>query len=184
MKKFSQENNMLSGNEIRTKRFTLKPLSLDDEYGFYLMRSCADTMRFISLDPITDHAAHVVDFKTEMHNNYEHRGKFLYGIHIEGDDHMIGIVILRPLTTGEAIEIGYWVRKDYWGCGYASEAQVALMDAEMASLGCSHQDLIAYVEVGNVASRRVQEKIGLCVHETGLIEDINCWIFQWGEKPA
>ena len=61
-------------------------------------------------------------------------------------------------------EIGYWIGKDYWNKGYASEAcsrivQYALDDLEMDCLWAGYFE-------GNNQSKRVLEKVGFVYQYT------------------
>jgi RimJ/RimL family protein N-acetyltransferase len=57
------------------------------------------------------------------------------------------------------IEVGYHVRADLQGHGYATEAAAACRDHARDALGM--QRLIAIINPDNVPSQRVAEKIGL-----------------------
>jgi RimJ/RimL family protein N-acetyltransferase len=55
-------------------------------------------------------------------------------------------------------EVGYWVRTDRAGRGYATEAGEAVVDFAFATVGLYRLELRA--SVGNVRSQRVAEKLG------------------------
>ncbi|MEI9973489.1 MAG: GNAT family N-acetyltransferase [Ignavibacteriota bacterium] len=58
-----------------------------------------------------------------------------------------------------ALEIGWWLARPYWGRGFATEAaQCALRDV-FERVGLEH--VISVAMVGNTASRRVMEKLGM-----------------------
>jgi len=178
-KKFNRRKIALSGQAIHTNRLILKPMTLADEQGFYLMRRDPDMMRFIPIGTIDTPDDHRAEFTQQFHENFEHRFKFTYGIHLRSEADMIGIVIMRPIPDGSMIEIGYWIRKGFWGNGYAAEAQKAMIDEQKESLKCENKDIIAYVMVGNSASKRVLEKIGLTLTGTDQLESVNCWVFHF-----
>ena len=58
-----------------------------------------------------------------------------------------------------ATEVGYDFRSDYWNQGSATEAATAVRDyaLDVLQLPCS----ISLIWVGNIASMRVAEKIGM-----------------------
>jgi RimJ/RimL family protein N-acetyltransferase len=56
-------------------------------------------------------------------------------------------------------ELGYRLRKAFWGKGYASEGSRALIDKGFSELGVRR--VVAYTMTVNAASRRVMEKCGL-----------------------
>ena len=57
------------------------------------------------------------------------------------------------------IELGYRLRREAWGKGYATEGSRALIDKGFAELGVER--VVAETMVVNAASRRVMEKAGL-----------------------
>jgi ribosomal-protein-alanine N-acetyltransferase len=56
-------------------------------------------------------------------------------------------------------ELGYDFRSHYWNQGYATEAAAAVRDYAFQTLQIPR--LISLIRVGNSASRRVAEKIGM-----------------------
>lgn len=61
-------------------------------------------------------------------------------------------------------ELGYWLGKPFWGCGYMPEAvreilRHAFEDLGMNAVWCGYYD-------GNQKSKRVQEKVGFVYHHT------------------
>ena len=57
------------------------------------------------------------------------------------------------------LEVGYHVRADLQGRGYATEAAAACRDHARDALGSP--ELVAIIHPANTASRRVAEKIGM-----------------------
>lgn len=55
------------------------------------------------------------------------------------------------------VELGYWIAREFWGQGFATEAGLAML--EVARL-CGHRELVAGHFIDNPASGRVLEKIG------------------------
>ncbi len=68
---------------------------------------------------------------------------------------MIGCIGLAQ--DGDAVELGYWLGRDYWGKGYASEAARAVISVARV-LG--HKRLVADHFFDNPASGRVLRKVG------------------------
>ena len=66
-------------------------------------------------------------------------------------------------ATGE-VHLGYWLAREYWGRGYASEAARGLIDVARA---IGHRRITASHFVDNPASGRVLRKAGF--HPTGVV---------------
>jgi RimJ/RimL family protein N-acetyltransferase len=65
---------------------------------------------------------------------------------------------------GEVNELGYWLRRDAWGKGYATEAARAFLAHCFGPLG--QQRIVSGVFIDNPASLNVQRKLGF--RETGV----------------
>ena len=92
---------------------------------------------------------------------FEKRKRVNFAVTLRTDGTLIGKISLLFLVylTRESAELGYWVGKPYWNCGYATEAAKAVV-----AYGFSEHnvDLIyAYYFKRNPASGRVLEKIGM-----------------------
>jgi RimJ/RimL family protein N-acetyltransferase len=74
-------------------------------------------------------------------------------------DELLGSVSLRRFSRDRRAELGYWLGADAWGCGYATEAAIALVDFGFREMGL--QRIYAQVLAGNAASCRVLEKLGM-----------------------
>jgi RimJ/RimL family protein N-acetyltransferase len=79
------------------------------------------------------------------------------------DGQVIGCAGYRQLDELHA-ELGYWIGKPYWGCGYATEAAMALIEHGFEVDGLAY--LTAGHFAGNPASARVIAKLGFARVET------------------
>ena len=59
----------------------------------------------------------------------------------------------------ECVEIGWALRQEVWGCGYATEIGRAGLDHAFSVLGV--EEVVAFTEVHNVRSRAVMERLGM-----------------------
>ncbi len=84
-----------------------------------------------------------------------------FAITLRTDGTLIGTVSLLFLTyqAREAAELGYWIGKSYWNCGYCTEAAKAAVayGFQAHSIDLAY----AYYFKRNPASGRVLEKIGM-----------------------
>lgn len=68
-------------------------------------------------------------------------------------------LVLQEVDGGYHIEVGYNVRRDLWGRGYATEAAGASIDYAFGRLGANR--VIAMIRPQNRSSIRVAEKNGM-----------------------
>jgi RimJ/RimL family protein N-acetyltransferase len=104
-----------------------------------------------------------------VRRNLEHQeahGYGLFAVILQENNLLIGDCGLEVMEVDGATvaELGYDFRSDYWNRGYATEAATAVRDFAFQTLGVPQ--IISLIRVGNVASMRVAEKVGMqCVEE-------------------
>ena len=66
------------------------------------------------------------------------------------------------------VEIGYRLGRAHWGCGYATEAAIAVRDHGFKALGFAR--LVSLIDPSNTASIRVAEKAGMVFEKEVMLE--------------
>ncbi len=72
---------------------------------------------------------------------------------------LVGIAGTQPLGTTGNFEIGWWLARDVWGRGYATEAGDAAMRHVLETLG--HKRVVAIIDPDNEPSKRVVGRLGM-----------------------
>jgi ribosomal-protein-alanine N-acetyltransferase len=72
---------------------------------------------------------------------------------------LAGITGVQPLGTTGDLEIGWWLARDLWGRGYATEAGRAAMNHVLETL--QRPRVVAIIDPDNEASKRVVGRLGL-----------------------
>ena len=92
---------------------------------------------------------------------YQRDGYSLWAMLLKNTGDLIGDCgcILQDVEGTNHIEVGYHVRRDLWGKGYATEAAFACMDYAFTRLGAAR--VISMIRPENLQSRRVPEKNGM-----------------------
>ena len=82
---------------------------------------------------------------------------------LKSTEEMIGDcgLVEQEVEGDKQLEIGYHVRRDLWGKGFATEAARACRDYGFTKLNASQ--LVSLIREENHPSRRVAEKTGLTV---------------------
>lgn len=98
--------------------------------------------------------------RRNLAHQIEH-GFGLFSVILKTESILIGDCGLEIMQIDETpvAELGYDFRSDYWNRGFATEAAAAVRDFAFGTLQLPR--LISLIRVGNAASRRVSEKIGL-----------------------
>jgi len=94
-------------------------------------------------------------------DRYKREGYGLWAMLLKDSGELIGDCgcFLRDIDGRDDIEIGYHVRRDLWGNGYATEAAQACMQYAFTRLGVDR--VISLIRPENMQSIRVAEKNGL-----------------------
>jgi len=74
-------------------------------------------------------------------------------------DRLVGVCGTQPLGTTGDLEIGWWLARDVWGRGYATEGGAAAMHHVLETLGRNR--VVAVIDPGNDASVRVTQRLGM-----------------------
>lgn len=107
-----------------------------------------------------------VDEKLERMRNFRSkfdRGEdFVYGIFIPDESRAIGGTGLHTRVSGNALEIGYWLHKDFTGQGLITESTAALTKVAFEIYHVDRMEIHCSVE--NLASAAVPRRLGY-IHE-------------------
>ena len=104
--------------------------------------------------------------------NYSEHGYGLWIIETKAGEFVGDCGLTWQAVNGRPeLEVGYHVRAEMQGRGYATEAAAACRDFARDALGAVH--LVAIIHPDNTASRRVAQKIGLEFEEDDRAGTIN-----------
>lgn len=144
---------------IETARLWLRPMQQDDFTALLQIFTDPQVMAAFGGELFTP-----AQMQGWLDRNLAHQAEFGYGLFavIHKDDGLlIGDCGLEQMhVAGEpAAELGYDFRSDHWRQGFATEAAAAVRDYAFTELRLPQ--LISLIRVGNLASRRVAEKVGM-----------------------
>ena len=160
---------------LETGQLILREFVAEDVDALSQVLSDPVTMRFYPAPLRRDQVAEWID---RNQDRYRTDGHGLWAMLLKSTGELIGDCgPTRQMVDGaEEIEIGYHVRRDLWGKGFAPEAAAAARDWGFRNLKASQ--LISLVRVGNIPSRRVAEKIGMELWRTTIWRDIEHWVMR------
>lgn len=88
------------------------------------------------------------------------------------DGRVIGTAGLQPLEDTGEIEVGYSMIKEFWGRGIGTEAARGWLEYGFNVAGLER--IVAVAMVGNAASRRIMEKLGMSFEKDEMHYDELC----------
>ncbi len=174
---------------IDTARLVIRPWVEDKERtAFVALATDPEIMQYITHGrPWTGEE---IDAFFERQRSSLAKHGFCQGALVEwASGSVVGLAGLHPLGTTGDVEAGWWVARDRWGRGYATEAAFALRDFAFRELRLPRLAAIAHPD--NAASIRVMEKIGLTFerratgHELGLrVPDVEVVLYAAANPSA
>lgn len=151
---------------IETERLRLRPMEIGDLDEFVALHADPEVTRFIR--PLGRAAAE--ERLRRDASEWIERGHGLLAILDGRDGAFLGRCGLKHWPQFEETELGWALRRDAWGQGYATEAARACIEWGFAKLDVPY--LTAMIDPENVRSGRVAERLGLApLREDTLLGD-------------
>jgi ribosomal-protein-alanine N-acetyltransferase len=144
---------------LETKRLILRVMQPSDFDGLKKIFGDPKVMASFNATPFNDEQMR--SWLEGRLNHQARHGYSLFSVILKSEGILIGDCGLEnmELESGHETELGYDFRSDYWNQGYATEAASAVRDFAFDTLALPA--LISLIRVGNEASRRVSQKIGM-----------------------
>lgn len=169
---------------IESERLTLRRYSDDDFLFLRKMAADPEMMKYVGNGQTRDKDGAL---------------RFLYWVY-QGykDDPETGLLLLERRSDGLPVghaglvpqkvdgadewEIGYWIARDEWSNGYATEAARALQHYAFNLL--KKERLVSLIHPDNIASQKVAEKCGMRLEKTSRLWDnsVNVYSIQREEQ--
>ncbi|MFC5047789.1 GNAT family N-acetyltransferase [Aquimarina hainanensis] len=152
---------------IETTRFILRDLEMTDAPGIFDLDSDPDVHEYLGKKPIQTikEAEETILF---IRNQYKENGIGRWAIIDKSTRDFIGwagIKYEQTLRKGISYyDLGYRLRKKYWGKGIASETAKEAVKYGFEQLGV--QEIFAAADIANIGSNKVLIKTGLSLIET------------------
>lgn len=142
-----------------TSRLLLRPRSMADFAACLAMDREAEVTKYIQgpWDDPDEHERFLID---RIEKDWGAGLGYWSIFSKQRPDQFIGWILLIPYeAVGPDIDIGWRLRRDAWGRGYAAEAARPIVGHAFDSVGLPR--IVADIDPRNLASLRVAEKIGM-----------------------
>jgi [ribosomal protein S5]-alanine N-acetyltransferase len=145
---------------LQTSRLSLRELTPQDADALTRVLSDPQTMCYY---PAPFDRSGVEQWIERNRQRYQNDGVGLWAMELTKDREIVGDcgIVLQEVEDERLYEIGYHLRRDFWGQGLATEAAVACRDWAFAHLKVER--LISLIRPENLPSRRVAERNGMTV---------------------
>jgi [ribosomal protein S5]-alanine N-acetyltransferase len=145
--------------ELETTRLLLRPMQAMDIDGLLHIFTDQKVMNAFDSPPFDQQ-----QMAGWLQRNLDHQVEYGYGLFsviFKANGLLIGDCGLEMMEVDgtQVAELGYDFRSDYWNQGFATEAATAVRDYAFNILRLPQ--LVSLMRIGNKASQRVAEKIGM-----------------------
>lgn len=146
---------------IETQRLWLRNWRAGDAESFHVHTNTPAVMRWLGGVKSREDLRDVSDRLTRWQ---EERGFTFWAVERKEDEAFLGFCGLK-IADGEGssvagdVEIGWRLREDAWGRGYAGEAAAASLDFAFERLDAKR--VVALTVAGNQPSRRLMDRLGM-----------------------
>ena len=167
---------------IETRRLLLREFSLSDAPRLTEMIAVPEIIRMLERPPWPYHLSDAKLWLRTLKGRRQSGESYAYAIDIP-DEKLIGCISLEKKNS-DVFGLGYWIGKDFWGQGYASEAAHALMKWAVEEMKIT-AITAGYFE-DNLASAKLLSNLGFvatgsfCTINNPLRDKpVNCLAMRW-----
>jgi RimJ/RimL family protein N-acetyltransferase len=145
---------------FETERLRLRPLAMSDAAALYLLQRDGDMMRYFGGPYRREQTETWLEWHVAM---WEQEGYSHWAAELRESRVLVGWIVLTKVWEPEemlpAVEVGWFVDRNYWGKGLATEGGRRSLAFGFEDVGLDR--IIARYDPNNVASGRVMEKLGM-----------------------
>ncbi len=142
---------------LETERLRLRPFTLDDAEAFHAIWGDPEVIWWGANDTFEQSRDRLRGLLASQ--SAWPAGVAWFAVTPKHGDGVVGDVLLQPARFADGIEIGWHLRRDVWGKGYATEAARCVLAYALEELGLDR--VYAIVATRNDRSLRVVDKLGM-----------------------
>jgi len=146
-------------SRLETERLVLRLFTPDDVQAMYDLNSDPEVIRYAEAAPVRDLQEAREKLESGPLADYAKYGYGRFAIEDRETGEVIGFCGIKYIPEIGLPEIGYRLKRSYWGRGLCTEAARACVDFARNDLKIGK--LVALIMPENTASIRVAEKLGM-----------------------
>jgi ribosomal-protein-alanine N-acetyltransferase len=164
---------------LETLRLTLREFTAQDADALALVLSDPETMRHY---PAPYDRTGVEQWIERNRRRYRDDGVGLWAMELKKPQELIGDcgIILQQVDGEPLYEIGYHLRRDLWGRGFATEAAIACRNWAFTNLKTDR--LISLIRPENLPSIRVAERVGMTLWKEVSWRGFSHYVYSTGRE--
>ncbi len=152
---------------LETERLILRLFTVNDAQLIYDLNLDEEVIKYTH-DPIKDLDQAKKVLTENIIPQYELYNYGRWAIHLKPGLEFIGWCGLKYRKVSDEIDLGYRLKKEFWGQGFATEAALASIKHGFENLKINR--IVGNAEPGNIASCNVLEKCGMIYIGDGRVD--------------
>jgi ribosomal-protein-alanine N-acetyltransferase len=141
---------------LETERLVVRPWEAADRDAFIGFTRDPEVMRYVhGRTPYSEEE--IEEFQARQARHLAEFGVCMGALVEKATSRVVGVCGIQLLGTTGDYEIGWWLARDRWGLGYATEAGRAAMEHVLSM----RPRVLAIIDPENEASKRVVERLGM-----------------------
>lgn len=141
---------------LETERLIIRPWEPGDRDAFISFTRDPEVMRYVhGGTPYSEQE--IEEFLARQARQLAEFDVCMGALVEKATSRVAGVLGMQPLGTTGDYEIGWWLARDAWGRGYATEGGRAAMEHVLST----RPRVVAIIDPDNEASKRVVERLGM-----------------------
>jgi ribosomal-protein-alanine N-acetyltransferase len=149
----------MTRSRLETERLVLRLFTPDDVQAMFDLNSDPEVTRYAEAAPVRDLQEAREKLQSGPLADYAKHGYGRFAVEDRDTGEVIGFCGIKYIPEIDLPEIGYRLKRSYWGRGLCTEAARACVDFARDDLKI--RKLVALIMPENIASIRVAEKLGM-----------------------
>jgi len=143
---------------LETERLLIRPWQPADRPAFTSFTEDPEVMRYVH-GGLPYSESEIDEFLARQSRQLAEHDVCMGALVEKSTDRPVGVCGIQPLGTTGDLEIGWWLARDVWGRGYATEGGAAAMRHVLETL--ARPRVVAIIDPGNDPSVRVVKRLGM-----------------------
>lgn len=161
-----------------TKRLYIRKLNISDIAIWETFFKNNTSLEYLGLDLSLDAEIQSKDWIERQLWRYEHKQYGYHALIHKNTNEFIGQcgLLTQEIDGNKEVEIGYHILPEYWGLGFATEVAQLFRNYAFDNDLC--HSLVSIIDIRNIASQKVAEKIGMQRGKQVRYHDLNVYIYR------
>lgn len=162
--------------KIESDRIFLREFVMEDAPELFSLNSNPFVMKYIGRPPDATIDESIALIEKQIIYYQENKGLGAWPVFLKDTLKFMGIFLLKYLDHTNFIEIGYRLKPEYWGKGFATEMGKELINYGFHTLNL--EKIVGITHPENLPSQNVLKKLGLNYIKDSFYYDMNVKFFE------